>query len=122
MAQRDGGVSIFFVRSLPNSQQVLVNGTPGAPIPGTGASGIAISVDALCYREWGKLARQTAHGIARHMGLFRIREPDEDPDHVDPISDTGPPYEDNLMYWSEYGSTELSLAQREILRASPVLR
>lgn len=120
--ERKGGVSIFLVRSLPDSQQLLTNGTPGAPIPGTGASGIAIAADALCYRDWEQLARQTAHGIARHMGLFRVREPDDNPRHVDPIEDTGPPYEDNLMYWSEFGSTDLSLTQRAILRASPVLR
>ncbi|HVU78407.1 MAG TPA: hypothetical protein VHC67_12530 [Gaiellaceae bacterium] len=116
------GVSIFFVRSLePDGPQLLTNDTPGAPIPGTGASGIAIGLDTLCYREWKDLARQTAHGIARHMGLFRNVEPDELPGHVDPIDDSDDSL-DNLMNWSEFGGTDLSLGQREILRASPVLR
>lgn len=120
--RRSGGVSIFFVRSmLPDSQQLLTGGTPGAPVPGTGASGVAISADTLCYRSWNQLARQTAHGIARHMGLFRNREPDDDPTHVDPIADS-PSDMTNLMHWSEFGGTELSLGQREILRSSPVLR
>ncbi len=116
------GISVFFVRSLePAGQQLLTGGTPGAPLPGTGASGLAIAVDTLCYRSWTQLARQTAHGLARHMGLFRNREPDDIATHVDPIDDSDDGL-DNLMHWSEFGGTDLSLGQREILRASPVLR
>jgi hypothetical protein len=119
---RSGGVPIFLVRSMePDGQQLLTGGTPGAPIPGTGASAIAIGVDSLCYRSWRQLARQTAHGIARHMALFRNVEPDDLAGHVDPIDDSDASL-DNLMHWSEFGGTQLSLGQREILRASPVLR
>jgi hypothetical protein len=119
---RRGGVSIFFVRGMePDGQQILTNSTPGAPIPGTGASAIAVSVDTLCYRSWAQLARQTAHGVARHMALFRNVEPDALPGHVDPIDDTDDGI-DNLMHWSEHGGSALSIDQREILRASPVLR
>lgn len=116
------GVPIFFVRSIePEGNQLLTGGTPGVPIPGTGASGIAVALDSLCYREWTELARQTAHGVARHMGLFRNREPDGLPGHTDPITDSDDGM-DNLMHWSEFGGTDLSIGQREILRASPVLR
>lgn len=119
---RPRGISVFFVRSIePAGQQLLTGGTPGAPLPGTGASGLAIAVDTLCYRSWTQLARQTAHGLARHMGLFRNREPDDVASHVDPIDDSTDGLE-NLMHWSEFGGTDLSLGQREILRASPVLR
>ena len=119
---RPGGISVFFVRSMePDGHQLLTGGTPGAPIPGTGASGLAIAADTMCYRSWTQLARQTAHGMARHMALFRNREPDEAPTHVDPIADSDDGL-DNLMHWSEFGGTDLSLGQREILRASPVLR
>ncbi len=119
---RGRGISVFFVRSIePAGQQLLTGGTPGAPLPGTGASGLAVAVDTLCYRSWTQLARQTAHGLARHMGLFRNREPDDVAGHVDPINDSADGL-DNLMHWSEFGGTDLSLGQREILRASPVLR
>ena len=122
LTKRRGGVSVFMVRSMePDGPQLLTNSTPGAPVPGTGASAIAIGVDTLCYRSWAQLARQTAHGIARHMGLFRNVEPDGVTTHVDPIDDSTDEL-DNLMHWSEFGGTELSLGQREILRASPVLR
>lgn len=119
---RPGGVSVFFVRAVePDGQQLVTGGTPGAPMPGTGASGIAIATDTLCYRSWTQLARQTAHGIARHMGLFRNREPDDVATHVDPIADSDESL-DNLMHWSEFGGTALSEGQRKILQASPVLR
>ena len=35
---------------------------------GTPASGVAIAMDTLCYRDWAKLARITAHEIAREFG------------------------------------------------------
>ncbi len=121
LSRHQGGIAIFFVRSIsPDGPQILTGGTPGAPVAGTGASGIAISADTLCYRDWSQLARQTAHGIARHMGLFRNVEPD-DADHVDPIDDS-PSDALNLMHWTESGGTALSFGQREVLRASPVLR
>ena len=119
---RRGGISVFFVRSMePEGQQLLTGGTPGSPLPGTAASGIAIALDTMCYRSWREVARQTAHGLARHMGLFRNVEPDGLPGHVDRIDDSDEGL-DNLMHWSEFGGTDLSLGQREILRASPVLR
>jgi len=113
------GISIYFVRSLsPAGLEVAIGGTPGAPVPGTRASGIAVAATALCYESWRTLARQTAHAMARHMGLYRNLEPDGT---LDPIDDS-PGTEDNLMYWGENGGTRLSVEQREILRASPVLR
>ena len=65
-------------------------------------------------------ARVTAHALARHLGLYRNREPDP-ATALDPLVDS-PTSEDNLMYWGENGGTALSFEQREILRQSPVLR
>ena len=86
-----------------------------------GEGNLSRAADTLCYRSWTQLARQTAHGIARHMGLFRNREPDDVATHVDPIADSDESL-DNLMHWSEFGGTALSEGQRKILQASPVLR
>lgn len=113
------GVAIFFVRSIaPAGVQIVVGGTPGAQLPGTRSSGVAVSLDSMCYRDWRSLARQTAHGVARHLGLFRNVEPDGG---VDPIDDT-PASIDNLMHFSEFGGTTLTPGQVEILRASPAVQ
>ena len=116
------GISVFLVRTLsPAGLEAWVGGTPGAPLPGTGASGIAISMAALCHDpSWEHLARVTAHALSRHLGLYRNREPDPET-ALDPLVDS-PTSEDNLMYWGENGGTALSFEQREILRQSPVLR
>lgn len=116
------GVSVFFVRTLsPAGLEATVGGTPGAPLPGTRASGIAVAATALCNNpDWEHLARITAHALARHMGLYRNREPEPE-GAVDPLVDS-PTSDENLMYWGEDGGAALSLEQREILRRSPVLR
>lgn len=113
------GVAIFLVRTIsPAGVQIVVGGTPGAPLPGTRSSGVAVSVDAICYRDWRMLARQTAHAIARHLGLFRNVEPDGG---EDPIADS-PTTADNLLHYSEFGGDSLSPGQREMLRISPVVQ
>ncbi len=129
-ADDDRGVSVFFVRTImPAGLEAVVGGTPGAPLPRTGASGVAIAATALCNNTdparrdepaWDRLARTTAHAIARHLGLYRNREPEPE-GADDPLIDS-PTSDDNLMYWGEDGGTSLSTEQREILRASPVLR
>lgn len=121
LSTTDTGLNLFLVRSIePGGIQVLSGGTPGAPrSPGSRTAGIAVSMDTLCYRTWPQLARVTAHAMARQMGLFRNREPSSNVQ--DPIADSssGP---ENLMYYSEFGGTELSEGQGEVLRLYPGLR
>ncbi len=114
------GISIFFVRSItPVGIQALAGGAPGPPrLPGTSASGIAISLDTLCYRGWPDLARTTAHQLGHYMGLYRNREPDG---ALDPIPDSDESAA-NLMYFSERGGVELSPGQAGVLRLYPGLR
>jgi hypothetical protein len=120
LSTHPGGVNVFFVRTLsPAGMLALVGRTPGTPtLPGTAGSGVAVSLDALCYQDWPTLARVTAHALARHLGLYRNVEPDG---HADPIPDSDASTT-NLMYYGEYGGTDLSEGQREVLRTSPVLR
>lgn len=115
-----GGVPVFLVRSIdPVGVQALVAGTPGTPgIPGTSASGIALSVDTLCYRPWAAFARTAAHAIARHLGLFPNVRADG---QLDPIDDSDTSA-DNLLYFSEFGGLAVSAGQAETLRKNPVLR
>lgn len=115
------GISVYLMRTLsPAGLELAVGGTPGPPFAGTRASGIAISAATLCYRDWRYLARITAHGLARYMGLYRNRDPGP-AFAVDPLVDS-PTDNSNLMYWSSELGTELSNEQREVLRGSPVLR
>ena len=110
------GVAVFFVRSIaPACVQIVVGGTPGSPLPRTRSSGVAVSLEAMCYRDWRTLARQTAHAIARHLGLFRNVEPEGGEDRIE----DSPLTTDNLMHYSEFGGTTLSPGQIQVLRASP---
>jgi hypothetical protein len=120
LSEHPGGISVFFVRTIsPAGLQGLVGGPPAPPgRPGTRGSGVAIGVDQLCYRDWHVVARNTAHEIARAMGLHRSVEPDG---YVDPIGDSGS-QTDNLMYFSEFGGDQLSSGQSDILRLSSALR
>ncbi len=119
-SSQEGGLAIFFVRTLsPSGLQALVGGPPAPPgRPGTRASGVAIGADSLCYRSWSELARTTAHEMARAMGLQRSVEPTGE---NDAIADTGTG-SDNLMFFGEGGGTDLTDSQRAILRNSAVLR
>ena len=53
------------------------------------------------------------------MGLFRNVEPDSSVQDPIPDSSTG---NENLMFYSEFGGTELSNGQAEMLRLYPGLR
>jgi hypothetical protein len=93
---------------------------PGpAGLPGTTQSGVIVSLDSLCYRDWRDVARVTSHEVARFMGLYDNVE--LDPDETDPIMDSDTTSA-NLMFYSELGGDALSNGQRSILSRSPVLR
>jgi hypothetical protein len=120
------GINVFFVRSLVPIGLAAFGPNPGpAGIAGTPQSGIAIGLDTLCYRDWTKLARITAHEIGRYMGLYHNVEPELAKhgtwrDLIDD-NDAGPPGT-NLMFFSELGGVELSRGQQEVLKRSAVLR
>jgi hypothetical protein len=120
LATEATGINVFFVRSMePVGIQAMVGGQPGPPrIPGTRASGIAISMDTLCYRDWHDLARITAHALGRQMGLYYNRAPDGADDTI-PDSDGSI---ENLMFFSDFGGSQLSEGQREVLRRYPGLQ
>ncbi len=121
------GINVFFVRSLSPLGVEVFGPTPG-PSGVPGASGIAISLDTLCYRDWHAVARLTAHAIGHYMGLYHNVEP---PDPVQGPSD--PPWQDldadtddsssNLMYFSQiHDGADLTVDQTFTLTRSPVLR
>lgn len=121
LGKYEKGINVFFVRGM---SPVGLQGYAPAPGPAglakTSGSGIVIGADMLCYRSWPRLARLTAHEIARYMGLYHNAEVDNV--HGDPIPDSTMSA-DNLMFFSEVATgTELSDGQRDILMRSPVLR
>jgi len=120
LSDEDGGISVFFVRTLsPAGLQGLVGGPPCPPgRSGTRASGIVIGVDTLCYRTWIDLARTTAHEIARSLGLQRNIEPDGYTDSIAGSDSSS----DNLMYYSEFGGDDLDPDQQLLLRKSPAVQ
>jgi hypothetical protein len=118
------GINVFFVRSLSPLGVQAYGPNPGpAGLGSTPQSGIAISVDTLCYRRWASVGRLTGYEIARYMGLYHNVELEtaEHPTWRDPIPDSGDTA-DNLMYFSSAGGTDLSAGQAALLMQSAVLR
>lgn len=119
-AEQESGINVFFVRSIaPAGVQAVVGSTPGPPrTAGTAASGVAVGMDTLCYRDWPALARISAHAIARQMGLYFNRDPAGHPDTIDDSDEAAT----NLMFFGDFGGASLSSGQREVLRRYPGLR
>ncbi len=132
------GINVFFVRSLSPAGVQAFGPNPGpAGLAGTRQSGIVISLDTLCYRDWSAVARLTAHELARYMGLYHNVELEtaQHPTWRDPIDDSDDS-SNNLMYFSEPfdsppgaplgiglgAGSELSAEQRQILARSAVLQ
>ena len=113
------GVTLYFVRSIAPAGLAAIGATPGpVGLPGTARSGIALTMEAMCYRSWPQLARTAAHEIAGYLGLYPNRDID---DGLDLISDTADDSE-NLMFYSELGGTALTPGQGRIMERSPALR
>lgn len=122
------GINVFFVRSLSPLGVEVFGPNPGpGGVGGTPESGIVVSLDTLCYRDWPAIARLTAHAIARYMGLYHnveLRDPRQAPDDprwedLIPDSDSS---DTNLMYPSARDGDALSIGQRNALTWSPVLQ
>ncbi len=113
------GVTMYFVRSISPAGLAAIGAAPGpVGLPGTLRSGIALTMEAMCYRSWQQLARTAAREIAGYLGLFPNRDIEAG---LDPIQDSDES-SDNLMFYSELGGTRLSQGQGEIMRRSPALR
>ncbi len=120
------GINVFFVRTLTPVGLQAIGPNPGpAGLANTRQSGVVISIDTLCYRNWTQLARTTARELALYMGLYANSEIDANditlPTHFDPIPDSDSS-STNLMFNSDLAGTELSDGQRFVLTRSPALR
>jgi len=120
LAEHTSGINVFLVRSIgPTGIQALIGGTPGPPrTAGTTSSGMAVGLDTLCYRSWNTLARVVSQSIVRQMGLFPNRDSDG---QADTIPDTDGST-DNLLFFGEFGGSELTSGQVDVIRRYPGLR
>lgn len=109
------GINIFLVRGISPVGVAAIGPSPGPAGGSAGPSGIIISLEPLCYRNWTQLARTTAHQLARYMGLVPNRDVTGLLDPIDDSDDSA----DNLMFFSENGGTKVSPGQRAVLVASP---
>lgn len=128
------GINVFFVRTLsPAGVQAYAPNPGPAGLAGTQGSGIVIGLDALCYRDWGQLARLTSHELARYMGLyhnvelkFPLHATWRDQIDSDNPTSSSADLTDNLMYFAEPLDTNhdlpvISSGQRQVLVRSGVL-
>lgn len=133
------GINVFFVRSLSPLGLQAYGPNPGpAGFANTPQSGIVISLDTLCYRDWKALARLTAHEIGRYVGLYHnVEAATNDTDRAhwrDQITDTDPLNDAaaaaNLMYFSDEDGSEdsandpmpeISNEQRNVITWSPIM-
>ena len=101
--------------------------TPGPPGSAAPGSGIAISLDTLCYRDWPRRAADRACARAATWASTTTSSPPirrsgrrsavAGPGHGQRLS------RDNLMYFSQvHGGADLTVDQTFTLTRSPVLR
>ncbi len=135
---RNPGINLFFVREIYETLAIS-GGTPGPPgMQGTGASGIAFSIDKLDDPEL--LGKVIAHEIGHYLGLFHTSEQtgfvldplpdtpecrldrDSDGDGMLSLEECQDSGADNLMFWAISSGTEITADQKAVLRSALILR
>ncbi len=116
-ANADKGLfPIVLVRSLlPSGVQAMTMRYPGLPPTLDKSTGVAVSMDTLCYRNPHRLARATAHQIARYMGVPHNVNPEGIEDNIADTTDSVT----NLLHFGENGGTNVSPTQIEMLTSFP---
>lgn len=134
--QNRPAIPIFFVRSIEGALGIA-SGIPGPHVlPGTGASGVAISVDLVPVDEMGVVI---AHELGHYTGLFhtseidgRVNDPfpdtpecrldrDTDGDGFLRPSECRGAGADHLMFWAGRSPT-VSAGQAELMRRAYFVR
>jgi hypothetical protein len=116
------GLDVVLLRSItdPNGGQSgvlgIAGGIPTSPLLGTAHSGVAVSLDTLCFLGQDTFGSTTAHELGHSMGLFHSIEMTGE---HDPLTDTAGDGPNNLMYWEESSGAHLSTQQSGVIRNDP---
>jgi hypothetical protein len=114
------GLDVVLVRTITdpmgNQSGVLgiAGGIPSNPVLGTAHSGVAVSVETLCFGGSPVFASTIAHEVSHSLGLFHNIE--QDASVHDPLTDTLTDGKNNLMYWLEDSGEHLSAQQGQVIR------
>jgi hypothetical protein len=114
------GLDVVLVRSItdPNGNQSgvlgIAGGIPANPVLGTAHSGVAVSMETLCFGGTPVFASTIAHEVGHSIGLFHNIEMDAT--LHDPLTDTMADGKNNLMYWLEDSGEHISTQQGQVMR------
>jgi hypothetical protein len=113
------GLDVVLVRSItdPNGNQSgvlgIAGGIPTNPVLGTAHSGVAVSIDTLCFGGMTTFGSTMGHELGHSLGLFHNVEMDNT---TDPLTDTKTDGNNNLMYWVEDSGQHLTPQQSQVVR------
>jgi hypothetical protein len=114
------GLDVVLVRTItdPNGNQSgvlgIAGGIPTNPALGTAHSGVAVSMETLCFGGTPVFASTIAHELGHSIGLFHNIEMDST--LHDPLTDTMADGKNNLMYWLEDSGEHISAQQGQVMR------
>jgi hypothetical protein len=114
------GLDVVLVRAItdPQGNQSgvlgIAGGIPTNPVLGTAHSGVAVSMETLCFGGSQVFAATISHEVAHSLGLFHNIEMDSS--LHDPLTDTAADGKNNLMYWLEDSGEHLSSQQGQVIR------
>jgi hypothetical protein len=113
------GLDVVLVRSItdPNGNQSgvlgIAGGIPTNPVLATAHSGVAVSIDTLCFGGMSTFGSTMGHELGHSLGLFHNVEMDNS---TDPLTDTKTDGNNNLMYWVEDSGQHLTPQQSQVVR------
>jgi hypothetical protein len=113
------GFDVVILRSITDENMHqsgvlgIAGGVPANPVLGTEHSGVAVSIETLCFNTQAIFGATMSHELAHSVGLFHSIEMTG---QHDPLTDTAGDGRNNLMYWLEDSGEHLSLQQGQVIR------
>jgi hypothetical protein len=120
------GFDVVLVRSITSETGGqsgvlgIAGGIPSNPVLGTAHSGVAVSLETLCFFGQTTFGSTIAHEIGHSVGLFHNIE--QDSSVHDPLTDTAGDGDNNLMFWYEKDGENISAQQGQVMRNDPKVK